>query len=183
MKLKNLFLTLLLTALAGTVYAAPAVDGSFDGYSPFRSKVVQEINTLKAQNSTTSYTGDGLLSLRVARVTYDVAADGGGIGAHALGVSLPANALLKQAYFYVKTQFVSASNGTIALSCEDANNIYSATNITGQAAGAITAGVPIGTVATMSSAIAAPCEITATVASASYTAGKLNLFLEYLVRD
>lgn len=183
MKLKNMFLTLILTAFAATAYAAPAVDGAADGYSPFRSKVVEKINALEAQNSTTSYTSDGLLSLRVARATYDVSADGGGIGAHGLGVYLPANALLKQAYFYVKTQFVSASSGTVALSCEDANNVYSATDITGQAGGTITSGVQTGTAANMSSSIAASCQITATVASASYTAGKLNLFLEYLVRD
>lgn len=179
-KLIGFILALLFTT---QVYAVQGVDGSFDGYSPFRNKVVEKIDALEAQNSTTAYTADGLLSLRVARATYDVSADGGGIGAHGLGVYLPANALLKQAYFYVKTQFVSASNGTVALSCEDANNIYSATNITGQAGGTITAGVPLGTVATMTSAIAASCELTATVASASYTAGKLNLFLEYLVRD
>lgn len=180
-KLYSLVIGLML--LSAQAFAVQGVDGSFDGYSPFRSKVVEKITALESQNSTTSYTADGLLSLRVARVTYDVSADGGGIGAHGLGVSLPANALLKQAYFYVKTQFVSASNGTVALSCEDANNIYSATNITGQSAGAITAGVQTGTAANMSSAIASACEITATVASASYTAGKLNLFLEYLVRD
>lgn len=171
--------------LLGATVALAGVDGAFDGYSPFRETVVREINTLKAQNSTSSYSGDGLLSSRVARVTYDVSADGGGIGAHALGVTLPAHSMIKQAYFYLKSQFVSASSGTLALSCEDANNIYSASSavLTPTPGGAPLSGVSTGTAANMVVGIGSACEVTATIASASFTGGKLNLFLDYIVTD
>jgi hypothetical protein len=121
---------------------------------------------------------------RMYRGTYDVAAQGGTSGStYNLGITLPAKSIIRQAWFYVKTQFVSAGNGTIALSCEDANNIFSAANITGTAADAITAGVPTGVASTMAKGIAANCNVIATIASSAYTAGVLNLFLEVVQHD
>jgi hypothetical protein len=131
--------------------------------------------------SMASINADGLNQKRVARATYDVAVDLGTVAAHGLGVNLPAKAVITRSWFYTVTQFTDAGSGTVALHCEDANNIYSAADITGIAAGTVTDGVQDGTTANFTGSIAASCEITATVAGSAQTAGKLILFVEYIV--
>lgn len=163
---------------------AHAVDGKLlDKYfSPFKDKVQQKLYKLEDVSATSDYrTKEGQFSVRVAKAVYDVSTDLGTIAAHGLGVSLPAHAVVKQVWFYTETQFVDAGAGTVALSCEDANNLYSAADVTGIAVGTTTAGVATGTAATMVKAIAADCEITATVAGAAQTAGKMTIFVEYVV--
>ena len=132
---------------------------------------------IKAQSA------DGLHLKRIARATYDVAVNLGTVAAHGLGVSLPANAIIVRSWFYVVTQFVDAGSGTVAISCEDANNIKTATDITGSAAGAIVEGESTGAASAFKASIAAACEITATVATAAQTAGKLIVFVEYVVAE
>lgn len=128
-----------------------------------------------------SYDGDGLLFKRVARVTYDVAVDGGTAGTYDLGVDLPVGALLEESVIYIETQFVDGGSGTVAIHCEDANNILSAADITGNAAGSIIDGSI--TEDARVAAISAACDIIATVAGSNQTAGKLILFLEYYEHD
>jgi hypothetical protein len=124
---------------------------------------------------------DGLNAVRVARATYDVATDLGTVAAHPLGVTLPAKAVITRSYIYIVTQFVDAGAGTVALHCEDANNIKTATDITGSGDGSFIEGASDGAAANFKSGIAAACEITATVATAAQTAGKLVVFVEYIV--
>ena len=130
---------------------------------------------------------DGSMQKRIVRATYDVAVDLGTIAAHGLGVSLPANAIIVRSWFYTVTQFVDAGAGTVALSCETANNIFSAADITGNADGVKVDGIQQafatfdGTGA--AGVLGAACELTATVATAAQTAGKLNLFVEYVVAE
>lgn len=176
--MKSLLVLLLLAA-------CPAFAQSLDKkFTPFKTKVMEKLHALDDISAASTYaTTEGHLSLRVAKVVYDVAADTGTIGAKPLGVFLPAKALIKQAWFYVDTQFVDGGTGTVALHCEDANNIYTATDITGQAVGTVTSGAATGVAAAMVKAIAAQCEITATVAGAAQTAGKLTLFVEYVVHN
>jgi hypothetical protein len=177
--MKALLVLLLLAACPA--FGQTTLDKKF---TPFKTKVQEKLHALDDISSTATYaTQEGHHSLRVAKVVYDVAADGGTIGARGLGVFLPAKALIKQAWFYVDTQFVDAGTGTVALSCEDANNIYTATDITGQAVGTVTSGAATGVAANMVKAIAAQCEITATVAGAAQTAGKLTLWVEYVVHN
>jgi len=128
-------------------------------------------------------TADGLHLKRVARATLDCAASSCVAGDVGMGVSLPAKAIITQAYFHTITQFVDGGAGTVALKCEDAANIFAAADITGITVGTNTSGVPTGTAATMVDSIAAACVITATIAVAEQTAGVLNLFLEYVVQD
>lgn len=124
---------------------------------------------------------DGLHAKRVARATLDCGVSSCTVGALGLGVTLPANALLQRSFFYTVTQFVDGGAGTVALSCEDANNIFSAADITAITGGTVTDGVQDGTAATITGSIAAACEITATIAVAEQTSGKLILFVEYMV--
>ena len=119
----------------------------------------------------------------MVRATYDEAIDGGGIAAYDLGEDLPANAIVTQVYFQIITQFVDGGSGTVALSCAGANDLFSAADITGDSGGVINAGVPVGTAATMFDVGGSACDITATVAGAEQTAGKLVLWIEYVVSE
>lgn len=151
-------------------------------FTPFKTQVQKKLYKLEDVSATSDYaTQEGHFQVRVAKAIYDVAVDGGTAGAKGLGVYLPAKALIKQAWFYIDQQFVDAGAGTVALHCEDANNIFSAADITGSAVGTVTSGVATGTAANMTKAIAATCELTATVATATQTAGKLTLWVEYVV--
>lgn len=157
----------------------PQIDKMF---SPFNEKVKQKLYKLEDVTATSDYaTKEGHFQIRVAKAIYDTEVDGGTAGAKGLGVFLPAKAIIKQSWFYTDTQFVDAGSGTVALSCEDANNIYSAADVTGIAVGTTTSGVSTGTAATMVKGIAAACEITATVATATQSAGKMTIFVEYVV--
>ncbi len=126
-------------------------------------------------------TADGLHLKRVARAVLDCGASSCVVGTVSMAIALPADALITQAYFYTVTQFVDAGSGTVALHCEDADNIFAAADITGIAVGAVTSGAPIGTAATMAAGIASACTITATIATIEQTAGVLVLFVEYTV--
>lgn len=118
---------------------------------------------------------------RIAVVQYDVATDLGVIGAYNLGVALPAKTNITQGWYQIITQFTDGGVGTVALHCEDANNILTATDITGIAANTITTLAATGSAATMVKAIASACNITATVGGADQTAGKLVAFIRYFV--
>jgi len=137
--------------------------------------------------SSLAASADGSMQKRIARATYDVAVDGGAAAAYGLGITIPANAIMVRSWFYTVTQFVDAGSGTVALSCETANNIFSAADITGNADGVLVDGVQqafatfdgTGAAGILGSA----CELTATVATAAQTAGKLILFVEYLIAE
>lgn len=124
-----------------------------------------------------------LQNKQVARVVYDVATDSGAVGAHGLKVWLPSKAVITRSYYYVVTQFTDSGVGTVALSCEDANNILTARDITGFSAGAIQDGNESGVASVMVNSIASPCEIKATVASVEQLTGKLIAWIEYVVAE
>lgn len=136
-----------------------------------------------SEDDTAVQSADGHMLERVARVTYDVAVHGGGLGDHGLGVYLPAKAVIIRSYFRITTQFSDSGSGTVALSCEDANNIKTATDITGNAAGTFVEGQSTGAASTFVGGIAAKCEITATVAGAAQDTGKLTAWVHYVVHD
>jgi hypothetical protein len=152
-----IFLASLLTSL--TLFAA----------TPFPPEVNDRFNALETE--------------QMVEFEYDVATDGGTIAAHTLGEWLPANAVITRSFFYINTQFTDSGTGTVALSCEDANNIKTATDITGSAAGSIIEGESTGAVSAFTSGIAARCSITATVAGAAQTAGKLTGWVRYVIAD
>jgi hypothetical protein len=184
MRLFSLLLALFMTL---TVTLQSHADVPF---SPFRKDMKAamidaqaDIVTLQALPSNHSYLTEGISNVRVARVTYDVATDLGTIGAHLLGVTLPAKSIITRSFFYTDTQFVDGGAGTVALSCEDANNIKTATDITGNAVGVIVEGESTGAASAFKASIAADCEVTATVAGAAQTAGKLTAYIYYVVTD
>lgn len=181
---------------------------AYKRHAPFKPEIDQRFDQIESQTGDVTYsqTGtaygvsaigsakvteamlkatstEGLHAQRVARAVWDFAVDGGTVAAHATGVILPANALIIRSYIYVVTQIVDAGSGTMAISCEDANNIKTATDLTGSAAGAFIEGAQTGAVSAATGAIAAACDITFTIAGAAATAGKLIVFVEYVVGE
>lgn len=131
-------------------------------------------------------TSSGLYVPRVARIVWDQSVGtNGAVGTHALGVTIPANAVIRQVWFFTKTSVVSTSNnGTIAFQCNSANDLFSAADIDSSSgvAGQIGAGVEVGTAATMLKVTTA-CNVSAVIAVNAFTAGKIDLFVEYVLGE
>ncbi len=148
--------------------------------SPFPPWVSQ----LTAQELPTGSNGQtGQFIKKQARFIYDVAAHGGSVGARTLGVFLPGSAVVTRSYLQVLTPFTSGASGggTVALSCEDANNIKTATDLSGSSVNAFVEGQSTGATSAFVRDIAAPCNITATVASTAQTAGKLVGWIDFII--
>lgn len=123
--------------------------------------------------------GNGLL--HIAKATYDFSTLGGAIGAIPLGVTIPANSTIIRSWIYTVTQ-VAGATSTVALSCANANDIFSAAAMTSITAGTLTEGVSTGA-ASAFKPVTTACAITATVATAALTAGKFNVYTEYVTHD
>jgi len=137
----------------------------------------------------TVYTADGDHLSRIVRYTYDVAVDGGDPGTMDLGQDLPANALVTRSWYSIVTAFVAgAGSPTLAFECEDTANLKAAGNWSvavdiSATAGSNTTGAQDGTPANYTGAIAAVCNISAVVATNSYSAGKAVGYIEYTVAE
>jgi hypothetical protein len=147
---------------------------------------------------------DGLTVRKVAVATFDPSGDSSQrtVAAHGLGVYLPDNAIITKAWIDVVTTFTSASSdtGTIALHAQSADDIVAAIAIS-DASNVWDAGIhgskigfpalaDTGTDTALEVAalfagsylkLTAERELTATVAVAALTAGKLVLYVEYIV--
>jgi len=137
----------------------------------------------------TSFAADAEHLSRQIRYTYDVAVDTGEIGTFDLGQDLPANAVITRSWYSIVTQFVAgAGTPTLAFQCEDAGNLKAAVNWAVAVdltaiSGSTTTGVSDGTPANYTSGIAANCNISAVVATNSYSSGKAVGFIEYSVSE
>jgi hypothetical protein len=110
--------------------------------------------------------------------TYDFAKHGGAVGTVTLDDAvLPDNAIITQVWIDVITAPTSGGAATIALTAQSAADLKAATAIASYTG--VVAGVPVGTAAT---AIKLTAEriVTATIATAALTAGKLKVFVEYI---
>lgn len=148
------------------------------------------------------------LTKRVVKATFDTAAvDSTGapnttIAAHGLGVILPKGAIITNAYYDVVTTFTSATDAaTLAIKAQGANDMVSAIAISdatnvwdagihgtlqmspalGADAAHDTALEVIALQAALMLKLTADRELTITVAVEALTAGKLNLYVEYVV--
>jgi len=181
-------LIMFLTVSAFAVdFVIPEVQAKFDALDASVASNLSTSGTNSASittlNSYMTQTADGLLARRVARATWDFSTDGGAAAAYDLGVNLPANSIINHAYIYVAEQVVDGGAGTGALHCEDANNLYSAADVSGSAAGSFIDGIPDNTAANMVAGIASECALTWTIAGSAATAGKLLFFVEYAVAE
>lgn len=150
----------------------------------------------------------GLGTRYLATASYDVSGgDSGAVGAHGLGVYIPDNAIITKTWFDVVTTFTDGADdsATIALGLETqaAAGILAATAVSA-AGNILDAGVHAGLigfpalgadaahdtqpeVAALFAATfvktTAERQLVATVADDALTAGKLNLFVEYVLSD
>jgi len=128
----------------------------------------------------------GLGNLRVARFEFDAGiATNRTIAAHGTGVTLPIHAIVVGGFFDVNTAFTSetANTGTIAISVQTANDIQTATAVSGAPYSTIgrKAIVPkANTPESTSIKTTAAREITCTVAVAALLTGKLTGYLYYV---
>ena len=131
--------------------------------------------------------GNGVLN--VARFQFDTAiAANKATGAHGVGISIRANAVIVGGFYEVNTAFTSTnSTATIAISVVGANDIVTATAVSNAIYGTIgrkaivpKANTPESTSIKVGSAAK---EITCTVAVEALTAGKLNGYLYYVPGD
>ena len=103
-------------------------------------------------------------------------------GAIDTGIDIPAGSIIKQVYLYPVVQIVSANDNTIAVHCESANDLYTATDLTDTAAGTVIAGVIAYNAAESAYLYSDGCDLTVTVGAGAsgLTAGKLDIVVEYI---
>lgn len=156
------------------------------------------------RNSGTIVPYVGNQARHIAMATFDPSANTGErtVAAHGLGVYIPSKAIITNAWYDVITTFTTASadSGTIALSVEGAGDLKAAiavsaagdvwdAGIRGCLPGSYAEATVAGDTAVLDAArkaasyvkTTAERELTATVATAALTAGKLNLFVEYVL--
>lgn len=149
--------------------------------APFIPEVDKRFDALEVLNAQSN--GVGLYTAQMAHDYWDYSVGtNAATGAHTLSVTLPANAIIRQAYTYSVQTPATSSSATLALSCGSAT-ILTAANVTSYTTGNITAANQTGTAATMSNVGSSACVVTATVASGPFTAGKLDIFVEYVIHQ
>ena len=104
------------------------------------------------------------------------------VAAHGLGVFLPTKAIVVRALYQTVTTFTSGGSATVALSVQSANDLKTATAYTDGSftAATLTDCVPVHSAAT-SIALTAERELKVTIGTAALTAGKLVLYVEYMI--
>lgn len=131
-----------------------------------RFKVIEK-NNVKGKNFSRTLHG-----------SFDYAVHGATGSAIRLGVYLPAKAIIKSSYAYIK-EVPGPAGAQIALFCEDAGNIFTAADKTGATIDTIFALNATGTASTFVAGIAAECEVKAAVTVATLTGGAIEFFLDY----
>lgn len=117
---------------------------------------------------------------RVAYFEYDFARDGGAVGDIAMrGDAIPADAIIVDGKVHVNTAVTSGGSATVALKLLTAADIMAATAKASLAQNAILDVVPVRTAATAIRNTTEGVKLTATVAVAALTAGKITVALEY----
>lgn len=131
---------------------------------------------------------------------YNVATSGGQSTAHSLGVSVPAGAIITNAYVYINTQFAASGTESLGISCLGSQDIMAYNTVKNVLAdrmfqsdlGTATytgAGAPISAIATALNlsqgfgSVPSACGLVVNVRGNSgdtpYTAGKATIILEY----
>jgi len=124
----------------------------------------------------------GTYALKLVKDTFDIRVNSGVVGSYALNATVPAHAMFVNSWIEVVEPIVSVgNNGTIAFSCEDANNLFTATDIDGSAGGALLSGAAAP--ASLKGDIAADCRINVTIGTNNITYGKINVYALYAVGE
>lgn len=159
---------------------------------------------IQEKTGTTRSKRTGSVVREMAVATYDVTGgDSGVAGTFNTGIFIPANAIITNVFIDVVTTFTdgvsdSATIGvgytgaaaafTAAIAVSDASNVWDAGlhgTILGTAAipATATAIVTAAAIASSRVKITAEKQVIVTVATATLTAGKMNIFVEYYISD
>lgn len=132
-----------------------------------------------------------------ARVIYDVSLNGGSSVSHNLNATIPAGAIITDAYVYINQAFTDSGTGSLALECYGSLDIMDYRDITAdsingffkakvtQSSFGASSMIPISTTSAAAGIASVPtaCQVKAVVRNSSgyvpLTAGKLTLLLEY----
>jgi hypothetical protein len=149
---------------------------------------------------------EGLFPLKYACATYEVGVDVATAGAHTLGVYIPDNAIILRAWYDVVTTFTSATDSATikiglvtqsddcfvaAIAISDGTEPWNA-GVHGTLIGTATLGADAAHDTALELAVlqaaatiktTAERELVLTSAVDTLTAGKLNLFCEYIISD
>lgn len=115
-------------------------------------------------------------------------------GVHDLGVALPAKAIVTNSYMYIKTAVTDGGTNPrvsqVEFKCEDAANILASTNLVQFSAGTIvtakqygTSSTPAGVGIGLLDSINDICNVQAVVTLDDASAGRVLLYLEYVVAE
>jgi hypothetical protein len=153
-------------------------------YSPVRSKQRKYWQSALGALFGRKAVGAAVTELKVATGNFDVALNGGAIGVYELGVKLPAGAIITRSYYEVLTTFVTAGSdaGTIALKvgAVDLKAAIAVSDVSNPWDAGRKDGAQTGTAANMSK-LSADGELTLTIAGQIASAGKLKVFVEYVI--
>lgn len=137
-------------------------------------------------NSYPSGAADGHYVQQEAQATYNFATQTGATGNYDLGVSIPANAIITRTYAYSITKPTTSASGTLGFYCNNNNNpeLKASTVVAsyGATGGAPVDGIQSGAAANMS-VIPTKCDVHATIGTGSLTAGKVTLYINYVVHQ
>lgn len=111
---------------------------------------------------------------------YDFSATGGAQGDHEVGITLPDNAIVTDVLFDVVTAPTSGGSATVAFKVQSAGDLKAATAIASWTG--LLDGVPVSSAATAIK-LTAQRKVYATIATADLTAGKIKVFVEYVVSE
>lgn len=155
---------------------------------PTKSELLQ--NQFNFNNNSVNSRIDGVKAgdimireIRSLMATYDFSVLGGAVGsvnlkdANGMDAKLPENAIILDSLIDVITAPTSGGSATIAFTAQSAGDLKAATAIASYTG--LVAGVPVGTAAT-SIKMTADRTLTATIATAALTAGKINVYVEYV---
>jgi hypothetical protein len=182
--MKHFILAAALAASLFSLHARADIEGA-----PFIPEVDRRFNAIEQgnhykYNSYPAGSADGHYTRQMAQATYDFAKVGGlSTLSYDLGVSLPANAIITYAGIYSITKPTTAASGTLGFGCQNPGNILPQLAAASfGAAGVSVAGTQTGAVANWS-VVTAKCDITATIGVGALTAGKVTLYINYVVHQ
>lgn len=170
-----------LTLFFVTATAQAAIIGN-----PFLPEIDSRFDAVEGNSVINASPGNHQQQLAVGYVDFSKCTASSTVAAGcSLGVSLPANAVIRRSWLWVVNQLTALNGATLAVMCQNNNDIFTATtNLS-----LVSTGLPIDGIATGAStvfkSITRACNvstlITGNSAGSTITAGKLEAYIEYFL--
>ncbi len=163
-------------AILGAPYI-PEIDARFDS--------LEQGQTFK-QGIYPQGSADGPWVKHLVKATYDFTKQGGAVGNHSLGVSIPAKSIETRTLIYSVTQPTTSASGTLAFYCVAPTIPELKASLLGSSYPAANAsvidGLQDGTAAKMS-VVTTACTVGASIGTGALTAGKVVIWVEFLTHQ